>query len=457
VPVLASTQPGEAFNDVAGIAMLVAAAALWVNASASGPGAVAVIGLALGFALGVKFTFVVPVLILGVGVTVSASARQRVVLVATVLLTGGFWYARNLVAIGNPLGARLSVGPIVLPGPTSPLSVPLQQTVLSQLRHTSLWGSRFIPGLTHMFGVLWPVLALGTAAALTVAIARRKERTERTSTIAIRVLAIAAAAAALTYIVLPTGAAGIGTYTILFEVNLRYVVPALALAALIIPVLPASPRAAQWCAAAMLVVLAVSQLQPSLWPAAPGRHAAFVIGAAALTAVALAAARVRRRVVLPRAPILAGVALGALVVLGGVAYAVQHHYLQRRYRVASAADPARNALFLWAQTVSHSRIALYGTLEQYPLFGALVTNRVDYLGARIGDGDYRPIASCAAWRTAVDRARAQFVVMTPGPTGTAPLSWTQSDPAARLILTPGTSAAVFALSGPLDPRTCPAG
>ena len=41
--------------------------------------------------------------------------------------------------------------------------------------------------------------------------------------------------------------------------------------------------------------------------------------------------------------------------------------------------------------------------------------------------------------------------MTPGPTGSAPLAWTQTDPAARLILAPGRDA-VYALSGPLDPR-----
>ena len=188
LPVLASTQPGEAFNDIAGLAMLVAAAALLFNSHA-GMSAIPV-GLALGWAAGTKFTFLVPVLVVLLGVALharssrahrrapSAEARRpRLGRPATMTLAavvaGGWWYLHNLMLVGNPLGARLQVGPVVLPGPRSPLAASSQQTVLSQLRHVSLWGSRFIPGLTHAFGALWPVLLVGGVVVLAIAITRR--------------------------------------------------------------------------------------------------------------------------------------------------------------------------------------------------------------------------------------------------------------------------------------------
>ena len=53
------------------------------------------------------------------------------------LLTGGWWYLHNLILIGNPLGTRLQVGPLTLPGPRSPLAASSQRTLLSQLRRLS--------------------------------------------------------------------------------------------------------------------------------------------------------------------------------------------------------------------------------------------------------------------------------------------------------------------------------
>jgi hypothetical protein len=460
LPVLASTQPGEAFNDTAGLAMLVAATALLLNAA--GPRALIPAGLALGWAAGTKFTFIVPALVLVVGVGLpgrwgppaarTGARGARVARVAALglpgLLTAGWWYLHDLVLIGNPLGTRLALGPFVLPGPRSPLAAASQQTVVSQLRHPSLWASRFLPGLTHALGVAWPLLVLGAAVALATAIARPV-------TGPVRMLAVAAGAAAVTYLLLPTGAAGLGTGTVLFEVNLRYITPALALALALVPLAVAqrAPRRSSWVVPAMVLTLVVAQAEPSLWPAAPARHVAFLVLTAALMA-AVAAAWARRGSLrrLGRFGRPAAAVLVLVLALGG-AFVAQRHYLQRRYR-AGAASNGLQAIYAWAQSVSHARIALYGSVEQYPLYGALVTNRVEYLGVRTPGGGYRPIGDCSTWRTAIDRDHARFVVMTPGPTGTVPLSWTAADPAARLVLSPGHGAAVYSLAGALHPGRC---
>ena len=263
---------------------------------------------------------------------------------------------------------------------------------------------------------------------------------------------MAAAAAGVTYLVLPTGAAGLSTGSALFEVNLRYVAPALAVALLLAPVV-LTPTWAHWTAPSMVLALVVAQREPSLWPAAPARHATFLLLAGALTASGGLAWRARARfhTLSPRA-----FATAAAVALAGffaVAFVVQRHYLQRRYRTGLVTNVRLGAIYAWAQTVSHTHIVLYGSVEQYPLYGALVTNRVDYLGRPTTGGGFAPIGDCPTWRSTIDRSGARYVVMTDGPTGSAPLTWTAGDPAAHLVLQTGRDA-VYLLSGALDPHTC---
>jgi hypothetical protein len=125
LPVLATTQPGQAFNDVAGLAMLLAGVAVAVNAPRD-PRMLSIGGLALGWAAGTKFTFVVPAVVVIAGFAIVAPARTRLRVLAALalpaLLTGGWWYLRNLVKVGNPLGLRLHFGLNLLGGPRSPLA-----------------------------------------------------------------------------------------------------------------------------------------------------------------------------------------------------------------------------------------------------------------------------------------------------------------------------------------------
>jgi hypothetical protein len=231
LPVLSTTQPGEAFNDIVGLAALMLAVALiltpgrdWLELLAT--------GLALGLAAGTKYTFLVPGVVLIVGVVAAAEPRERRraggLLVGGLAITGGWWYLRALVQTGNPLGLSQSLGPLHLPGPSSPLASASQQTVFSEIRHLSLWGSRFAPGLAHAFGPLWPLILVAAVAVVIAAVTLRGEPL-------LRVLAVAADVAAVTYLFLPTGATGIQQSTTDFQVNLRYVTPALALCLLLLP------------------------------------------------------------------------------------------------------------------------------------------------------------------------------------------------------------------------------
>jgi hypothetical protein len=441
LPVLSTTQPGEAFNDVVGLAMLLAAIALLAYPT---PGLITTVtaGLALGIAVGTKYTFLIPAAVLVVGFTLAARrgfrSRTAVLLVVPLLLTGCWWYVRNAIAAGDPLGIRLHIGPVHLPGPRSPLAAASSQTVFSEVRHLSLWGSRFAPGLEHALGPLWPLILALYVLAVIAGLWRTREGTVMT-------LAVAAALAGISYLFLPTGAQDLVAGTSVFQVNVRYATPALALGFLLIPILVGLrfERGMGAVALLLLAVLLLSQLESSAWLTQTGRHVAFLALAALATAVAFGVARVA----FSRPVLVSGVVVVALLAAGAAAYALQRHYFARRYLVAVKTDPGRGTIYRWAQSVSHARIALYGDVRQYPLYGARDTNRVDYLGSPAPDGGYRPISSCTAWRTALARGHYRYLVLTPAPTPNVPLWWSTSDPALTRILHPTPSDAVFRVTG----------
>lgn len=453
LPVLSGTQPGEAFNDIPGLACLLAASALALNASED-RGALVLAGLALGLAAGTKLTFLVPVAGLVVALTVIAGpARRRaalITLVASAALTGGWWYVRNLIDVGNPLGLGLHLGPLRLPGPSSLLAEAQSQTVISEVSHLSLWGSRFLPGLDHALGPLWPVVAALYLAGVLGALLAVHDRH-------IRALALVAGLAGVSYLVLPTGASGIEQDTTLFEVNLRYATPALALAIPLIPILTRvrAPKLLPALGAALLLVLLGSQLEHSLWPTQTTRHIALIgVLGVIVPAVGLGAKTLAGRHAGWQARRWVTAAAALLVVLGAVAFAAQRHYFARRYEIGFSRNQPLGAIFRWAQGVSHARLALYGSAEQYPLYGARDTNAVDYLGEHTGDGGYRPISSCRAWRRQLSAGRYSYVVLTPAPTRSIPPAWTAQVPGATLVMNPAPAFYVYKLSSPPTPAGC---
>ena len=224
---------------------------------------------------------------------------------------------------------------------------------------------------------------------------------------------------------------------------------------------PAVKLGGQIAAAVLAIAFVLTAIKLHLWTSKHVAGALIVAVACAALAVALAR-RPPMRAVLAGA----GALLVALVIAG---YPWQRHYLKGRY----AFQPGISALsHVWAlfRGVHHARVAVAGTFGMffaYPLYGLDDSNRVQYIAARGPHGSFTPIASCRAWRAAVDAGNYRYVVTTPArdPWHPKPLrfsperSWIASDPAARIVYEHrafGQLIDVFALSGPLLPDGCPA-
>ena len=108
-PGIVETQPGGAYVDVVGLALLMTAIAIALQGTPS-PRTVSqdlVAALACGLAAGTKFTFLAPAaaICLGLAVTSPRGARLRHtwVIAAGAIATSVCWYARNTIATRNPL------------------------------------------------------------------------------------------------------------------------------------------------------------------------------------------------------------------------------------------------------------------------------------------------------------------------------------------------------------------
>jgi hypothetical protein len=445
VPVIGATQPGQAFNDIAGLAALLAAVALLVNFPPV-PAMLVVCGLALGLAVGTKLTFIVPAVVIVIGICASTVRRDRLRaagwLLVPLLVSSGWWYLRNLIATGSPLGLQVKLGPLVLPGPTSALATAAQQTVFSELRHPHFLTSRFIPGLDGGLGPLWAVILLVSIGAAVAGVARPGARM-------VRVIAVTAILSGISYLFAPTGATNLAGSSALFSENLRYAMPALLLGAVLAPILLAqhAPARLRVCGPLLALVVVLTQFQHSLWLTQTARHLAFTVGLVAIVAaVALA-----RRVPSPGRSVRWALATVAVLGAGGGLFIVQRHYFDQRYRLGVQSDPGLSAIYRWSQDIAHARIALYGTVEQYPFYGAFDTDRVTYLGMHTADGGYIPIDTCSRWRAAIASGGYQYLILAAAPTAGLPITWTTGDPSLALTLHPNTNDYVFRVTSSAPP------
>jgi hypothetical protein len=426
VPAFAD-QAGEARNDVVGTFSLLAAVALALNARPQAQrcergfplGALLVAGLAAGLAAGTKLNFLLPaaVLVVGLAFVAPVGARSRSLLAGglAAVAGGGYWYLRNLVHSGNPLPWFDAVGPISLPAPDQPLGGREGHSVFGYLFDGGVWSDWFLPGLHDGLWIVWPLLLALAVGGLILCAGRRADPL-------LRVVAVVGLSAAFAWLVAPTSASGPEGMPRGFESGLRYLVPALVLG---LAVLPAAllPRVARW------------------------RGSPMAEGASEL----MGEGRRDRT----RGPMIAG----ALVVLAAVTigYPVQRHYLDDRYANPTFAAPGLNAAFEWASSISGARIATTGT-RQYPLFGADLSNRVQFVGSERPHGGFTAPTSCRDWRHLLDEGNYDYVIATrdriePGKSPYPPTArWTEG-PGAKLVLrTPPT--AVFRVLGSLRAEGC---
>lgn len=467
-------QPGEARNDIAATAFLLASVAVLINAATArerapgradcwpvdgdpdsprgiGAAPLALAALAAGLAIGTKLSLLAPVGALTLGLVFVAKRRvpATAIWVGGLLAGGGFWFVRNLVAVGNPLPWLSALGPVPLPGPEEVLPNEREPfAVVHYATDTDVWHEWFFPGLADRLGELWPlVLALGALSGMCLLFRERVP--------IFRVLGFTVLLAAIAYPFTPLTASGFEDEPIGFASNLRYLGPVLALALALLPV-AGRGWVRRW-QRAVLVALLAAFFAAFLGDALRSGFALGLAGVAAAVVMVVVAVRVSRRRSLPRAvPVAVAVLVAVLAV--AVGYRVQSNYLVDRYASEyGIGEPGLEAAFIRARDISDSRIATI-TIRQYPFYGNDLSNYVQYVGRRGDDDSFVPITNCAAWRRALNEGDYDYVVTGSnftGPGADLPLEadWTRDDPAAKQIVSDGP-ASVFEIEGELDPEDC---
>ena len=185
------TQPGEARNDIMGLAFLLAFAAFLINghqrrAPAAGAvqdaperdaplldkGPLIMAGIAAGLAASVKTTFLVPVVAIAIGVVIFSGRGRRWtsawVMGLPMLVVGGYWYLRAAIKTGgNPIPIT-KFGPLNLPTPDQmPLDPRPRFAVIDYITNPTIYRRWFFPELENAFGPLWPLI-------LIMAVSRRR-------------------------------------------------------------------------------------------------------------------------------------------------------------------------------------------------------------------------------------------------------------------------------------------
>ena len=457
-PMMNTSQAGSAANDIVGVFLLLASVAFVLNGDGR-RAEIVLAAVAAGLAASVKLSLLAPVFALTVGaIAVAPAGRRRATAgfwLGALLLAGGYWYARNLIAVGNPL-PWASLG--VLPTPAAPLQEHTAFSVAHYLTTSHAWTRFWEPGLAAGLGRWWFVIVGAAIVGPLLCLAPGAGRT-------LRMLAIVALVSLAAYVITPETAAGPSGDPAGFVFNLRYAAPALALSLAILPLAPplAGGRRQGILAVALLVALGATQIRGSLWP---DRHVLGVVLLAAGLLVAGAALIAMRVRPLSRVLLLSST---ALVLIAGAAagYAWQRHYLRGRYQF----NPGVSYLGrTWAffRTVHDARVGVVGTFGgffSYPLFGPDASNRVQYIGARGPHGSFTAITGCRQWREAINAGRYRYVVTTPARDPWHPhklhmspeAAWTASDPNARLALSrraTGQPIDVFEIRGRLDPASC---
>ncbi len=420
-------------------------------------------GLAVGLAAGTKVTVLALAGALSVAVLVLAPVGRRWRAAGwwfiPALVGGGYWYLRNLIAAGNPIPEVTRLGPLSLPHPERLQEGRPNFAIAHYATDTGIWRHYFAPGLHQAFGVLWPLLLAGALAACLLAILAGRDRL-------IRLLGGVALLGLLAYLFTPLGAAGAEGAPVGFAINVRFVIPAL-LAALVLVPLPRlldGPRR-RWGLIAVLVVVYLLTDRPddALHDKARLFALAFVIVFVAVPTLIW----LSRRDGLP-ARAVAG-ALAALAVAAvGLGYPVQRHYLNHRFANASAATSvpgmSLDEAYRWARGVRDARIGLAGTtagFASYGFFGPDLSNRVIYLGEPGAHGAFNPIPGCRRFRAAVNAAELDYLVTSPflnfihpgKPIRSPEARWLRGAGGVRPFLREGP-VTVWKVTGRLDPGRC---
>jgi hypothetical protein len=492
--VMIETQPGEARNDIMGLAFLLAFAAFLINghqrrapvagAVADAPergaalldkGPLVMAGIAAGLAASVKFTFLVPVAAITIGVVLFSGKGRRWttawVMGVPMLVVGGYWYLRAAIKTGgNPIPIT-KFGPLNLPKPDQmPLDPRPRFAVADYLTEPTIYRRWFFPELDNAFGPLWPlILIVATAAAAYIAWRSRNK--------ILRVIAVASLLTAVVYVFTPLTAAGQeGTPTGFFT-NTRYLAPGLILALVMLPIARPlrAPDKRAWQTLLFLTGLfAITVLTTPRWFTDYLAGAVFLTLCLVWVPAALSLARTRART--SRVTIAAGTAAVVLlaVVLGRaqqVQYAEQHYVNPDPFLGEGGPKKA----YEFTQKLQDQRIGIIGSSQiifgQYGFYGNDVSNHVEYIGVKGPHGANRLPTTCEQLRSLVNEGEYDYVVTSQYTQDTGPynagvpnpyqfpvFAWLKGDPAMKLVVKDFLASPqpdyVFKVEGELDPSAC---
>jgi hypothetical protein len=459
--------PGAAKNDLMAAALLLASIAILVEAwSSAVPSrfqarirnrrmdgwALAAAGLAAGLGAGTRVTGLAMAGALTVAVVVLAPRGRRWAAAGwwflPALAGGGFWYLRNLIVAGNPIPEVEKLGPISLPHPERLQEGRPDFGIVHYATDTGVWREYFGPGLHEAFGALWPLVVFCALAAALLALLHGRDRI-------------------LAYLFTPLSAAGAEGEPVGFGINIRYVIPALLAGIVLVPLDRwfDGPRR-QWRLAGVLVFVFLLTNRPDDALHDSARVFAFLVVALVVLLPALLLF-LRSRGTGPA--VLVGAAAALVVLLIAVGYPLQRHYLENRFVNDGAASEqipgmGLNSAYRWARGLDGARIGLAGTtagFAGYGLYGTDLGNRVRYLGEDGPHGAFNAIATCAAFRAAVNDADLDYLVTAPflnflhpgDPIASPEARWLRGESAVRPILRSG-QVTVWKVGGDLSPARC---
>ena len=396
-------EAGTPATDTAPVALLLAAAAILINAWAARPretresdwaptGALLTVGLALGVALGTKLTVsgAVAVFAAGVPLIVPRSQWKKALLVvlAGIVATAGFWFLRNLIHSGNPLPWLRDIGPIDLPGPNRGLEGRDDYTVAHYIFEnpsSAVWSSYFLKAFENLLGPLWFAILGGAAGGAILAVWRPRSP-------AVRLAGVVTIAAAIAYLFTPLTAAGPEGRPDAFGINLRYLAPGLALGLALLPLEPklTPERVRLPLLIGGLLALLLTSFYSDADVAWDGEFAS--IPWAALIGIVLISVPVALALLARRNAVLAGVAGGVLAIaVAAVGWERQDDYLDNRYATADSFRFQLDDAVRWAKPTSGLRIGVAGTsgaFNQYGFYGDELANYVQYVGRHLPQADF---------------------------------------------------------------------
>ncbi|HXV05586.1 MAG TPA: hypothetical protein VFP23_06750, partial [Solirubrobacterales bacterium] len=278
----------------------------------------------------------------------------------------------------------------------------------------------------------------------------------------------------LAYVFTPFSAAGAEGAPVGFAINVRYAIPPLLAALVLLPLVPPKltpplvadgtarrSRRAEWMLLGGLLLVLLLTDRPDAILHSPSRL--FGIGLAFLFVLIPAMLAVFGR----RFFTVAIAALGIAIL--AIGYPIERSYLRDRFRndvPPSERIPGMHldSAYTWARNIKDARIGLAGTTAgflQYGFYGTDLSNQVRYLGMKGPHGAFNAIPDCRGFRAAVNAAGLDYLVTSPflnfihtgRPIPSPEAGWLRGEAAVAPVLRSGP-VTVWKVRGRLDPSAC---